>query len=137
MIVWHTIAISSGAWIMSLFGSLHTAVGLGLIYYTLVTIFNKTTITVGSGYLDVRSRPFPTRGSKGLSSLDIEQVYCRQKFVGRGGSHYEVYVVNKKNKRNIKLISDLPEYDQAAYIEYELETKLDLRDRDVPGEVRK
>lgn len=137
MIVWHTIAISTGMWIMSIFGSIHTGVGIWLIYHTLKTIFNKTTITVGSGFIDVKSMPFSLKGRKHFSSMDIEQVYCRQKFGNRKGTYYDVYVINKKNGRSMKLVSELPDYEQAAYIEYELETKLDIRDREVSGEVGK
>jgi hypothetical protein len=34
MIFWHGMALASGAWFMSLFGLLHTFVGVGLTYYT-------------------------------------------------------------------------------------------------------
>ena len=42
MVVWHTMSLTSGAWYMSLFGLLHTAVGIGLTYYTIAGFFNTS-----------------------------------------------------------------------------------------------
>ena len=42
MIVWFGIALSQGIWIMAAFGTLHGAVGIGLLYYVLAGYLNKT-----------------------------------------------------------------------------------------------
>src|SRR5690554_5843962 len=57
MIVWMTIAISSGIWVMAAFGSIHGIVGLGLAYFCIASFFNKTDIITHPIYLEVKHYP--------------------------------------------------------------------------------
>ena len=89
MVVWHGIALSMGAWFMSLFGLIHTAVGIGLIYATISGLVNRTVFRVGRGTLEVRHEPLPWPGNKTLAANRIEQLYSKEKIRhGKNGVNY-------------------------------------------------
>jgi hypothetical protein len=137
MIVWHLIAIFSGFWLMSLFGMLHTAVGVGLTYATLAGFINRTVIRVDQGMLEIAHGPLPWPGNKSLPAYEIEQVYCQETVHhGKNGTSrtYSVQLILKGNRRET-LVKNLTDCDQAIYIEQELERFLNIEDRPVRGEL--
>lgn len=137
MIVWHGISLFSGAWPMSLFGLLHTAVGIGIGYYTLTGFVNRTTIRVGQGELGIRHHPLPWGGNKEMVASDVRQFYCKEKVHHSDSGtqyNYEVHAVMQDGSRE-KLLSNLAETEQALYIEQELERHLGIRDQAVRGEL--
>jgi hypothetical protein len=137
MLVWHGIALASGAWFMSLFGLLHTAVGLGLLYFTVAGFINATVICVAQGMIDVRHGPLPWPGNKSLSVHDVSQLYCRETVQhNKNGTQctYEVMVLRQDNVRET-LVKGLTDADQALYIEQELERHLRIQDQPVAGEL--
>ena len=137
MVAWHVMAWSTGAWFMSFFGLLHTAVGLGLLYFTIAGFLNTTTIRAGQGVLDVKSAPIPWPGNKSVPIVDVKQLYCSEKsHHGKNSSSY-TYEVNaiRFNDAKETLVKGLTEADQALYIEQELERFLKIEDRPVRGEV--
>lgn len=137
MIVWHTIALSMGAWFMSCFGLIHTGVGLFMIYYTTACFMNTTTIRVGNGSLDVSSGPLPWFGAVSLQSSAIKQLYCREKINrGKNGAHVTYEVVAITNGQRKDLVSGLTDAEQALYIEQEVENHLGIEDTAVRGELR-
>jgi hypothetical protein len=137
MIVWHGISLVSGAWFMSIFGLLHTAVGIGMGYYVLTGFVNRTTLWVGNGRLVVRHHPLPWWGNKDVTASEIRQVYCKEK-IHRSDSgtnySYEVHAILRSDSKE-KLLGNLGETEQALYIEQELERHLGIRDRPVRGEI--
>jgi hypothetical protein len=136
MIVWHGIALSTGAWFMSCFGLLHTAVGIGLAYGTLAGFVNQTVIRVGQGLLEIRHGPLPWLGNKSFPAHEITQLYCKEHVHhGKNGTSvtYSVELILQRGKET--LVRSLPECEQALYIEQELERHLKLEDRAVRGEV--
>jgi len=137
MIVWHGISIFSGAWFMSLFGLLHTAVGLGLGYYTLTGFVNRTTIWVGQGRLVIHHHPLPWWGNKDLLASEIRQLYCKERVHHSDSGtqySYEVHAITQSGDKE-KLLSNLTETEQALYIEQELERHLGIPDQAVRGEL--
>lgn len=137
LIVWFTMAIRSGAWGMVAFGTLHAAVGIGLIYGTLALFLNRTTIRVAEGRLTVRHAPLPWTGNVDLDTTEIRQLYCKAK-VHRGKNStttsYEVHLV-RPDERSKLLVRGLTEPEQALYLEQELERFLRIRDAPVEGEL--
>ena len=137
MIVWHTMALSSGAWFMSLFGLLHTAVGVGLAWFTLAGFLNTTTIRARRGLIEITSGPIPCGGNATLSTDDLDQLYCKERVShSKNGTNYsyQVLAVTKANVRKT-LLKGLSEADQALFIEQELERFLGIKDRSVRGEM--
>ncbi len=87
MIAWHTIAISQGAWFMSLFGLIHTAVGVVLGYVTLAGLLNRTTLRAGGGVLEIHHAPLPWPNNHlTLTAEDLRQLYVKEK-VSRGNNN--------------------------------------------------
>ncbi len=137
MIVWHTISLSSGAWFMSVFGLIHTGVGVFVGYTALAMIFNTTIIRIGRGALSVRHGPLPWPGNLTLDTQDIEQLYCKEKVSNNknGTSYtYEVHMMTHRSGRK-KLVSGLQDADQALFIEQQIENHLEIKDRPVGGEL--
>lgn len=136
MVVWHTIAISGGQWSMSLFGIIHTAVGIFLIYLVLALFLNSTVFKISNNEIAVKSGPMPWKGNLTLSSSEIVQLYCIEKISHRKNStsaHYRVEAVLNENRRRT-IISNLTDADHALFIEQQIEKYLHLTDTPVAGE---
>jgi len=137
MVVWHGMALAMGAWFMSVFGLLHTAVGIGLAYFTVAGFVNRTVIRAGQGMVEVRHGPLPWPGNKTLTSHQIKQLYSKEKIShGKNGVHYtyKVQAVTEGNHRET-LLGGLTEVEQALYIEQQLERFLRIKDEPVPSEI--
>ena len=138
MVFWHYMAISSGMWIMSAFGLLHTGVGAAMAYYTAAGFLNTTSVLAGMGFLEIRHRPLPWFGARKVPSSGIRQIYGREKIrQGKGGASYtyEVHAVLAENGRDIRLIGMLEDPAAALFIEQELERYLGIADVPVTGEL--
>lgn len=136
LVVWHGIALSSGMWFMSLFGLIHTGVGLWLIYWVAAMFLNSTVIRASHEWLQVRSGPLPWRGNQDLERGVVRQLYCTEKVThGKNGSsaRYGVEVVLEGNRRET-LVKGLDDADQALFIEQQLEKHLGIDDVPVEGE---
>jgi hypothetical protein len=138
MVVWMSIALSQGQWMMAAFGSIHACVGLGLIYFCVASFINKTDVSVDSNYLGVQHYPMPWLGSKKVRVHDISQLYCKEHITrskNRTNVSYRVHAV-MNNGRDQKLISGLTTDTQARFIEHEIESVLGLENLEVAGELR-
>lgn len=136
LVVWHGIALASGMWFMSVFGLIHTAVGIGLIYFIIATFCNQTVIRAGSGRLRIQHGPVPWRGNQDLASSELHQLFCREKITrGKNGTSttYQLEAVLRGNTRKT-LLKNLPEPEHAIYLEQQLERFLGLTDQRVHGE---
>jgi hypothetical protein len=137
MVVWFTIALTQGIWPMAAFGTLHGAVGIGLLYYTLAGYLNKTVIQVDRRELTITHGPLPWPGNRRLNPFDLAQLYTRERLHHHRNSTsttYEVYAILQDGTRQ-KLLSGLHEIEQALYIEQEIERFLEIEDRPVRGEL--
>jgi len=136
MVVWHGIALSTGAWFMSCFGLIHTAVGIGLAYGTVAGFVNQTVVRVGQGLLEVRHGPLPWLGNKSFPVHAVKQLYCKEHVHhGKNGSSTNYSVEIRLDNGQETLIQSLPECEQALYIEQELERFLKIEDQPVRGEL--
>jgi len=137
MLVWHGISLASGAWFMSVFGLLHTAVGVGVAYYTLAGLLNKTTVRIGMGQLMIQHWPLPWPGNRQLEASDIAQLFSREKISRSKNStnySYQVHAILQNGKKQ-RLLGGLTDVDQALYVEQEMERYLGIEDRPVRGEI--
>lgn len=136
MIVWHTLALSSGAWFMSVFGLLHTGVGVFLAYWVAAKLMNRTTIYVSKDWIQVRLGPIPWSGRQDLEREGIRQLFCKEKVKrGKNGTTetYQIEVVLGGNLRKT-LVKGLESADQAIFVEQQIEKYLGLADVPVDGE---
>jgi hypothetical protein len=138
LVFWYTIALSLGApAIMIWFPALHVAVGLGMTYTAVAGWVNRTVIRVGTGVVSVRHGPLPWFGNADLDSVDIKQLYCKEKVTrSRSGTSltYEVRVITRDD-RNVRLVGGLPGSEQAIYLEQAIEKYLGIVDQPVKGEL--
>jgi hypothetical protein len=138
MVVWFTIALSEGQTAMALFGVFHAGVGLWLAYSTAVLLFNKTSLRIDSSQLSVRDGPLPYGKPRCLNTAELTQCYVKaprpirrkNQTVNTG---YDL-VARLNDGSTQVLIENLPELDQARYLEQEIEKTLGLSDRHVSGE---
>ncbi|MDQ8186860.1 hypothetical protein [Pelagicoccus sp. SDUM812002] len=139
MVVWTSIAISNGVWIMAAFGSIHATVGIFLIYYTIALFVNKTDIRIDTYNLSVNHYPLPWKGKLQIPVENVQQVYCKEKITRNKNNTsitYEVHCIDRNNKQK-KLLSGLTDSSQAQFIEAEVEKILGVKDRPVSGEFKK
>lgn len=115
----------------------HVAIGLGLAYFILATLFNSTRISAQSGLIRIRHGPVPWRGNLDLEASNLEQLFCKEK-VSRSKNAvrytYEVWAVTRDGTSR-RILGTSLDQDQALYIEQKLEKALGIKDRSVPGEV--
>lgn len=139
MAVWFGISISQGLWPMALFGTLHGAVGLAMIYGVLLTIFEVTKVQITEGKLRIRNGPLPYTGNQEFSVRELDQLYTKRNVShGRDSTSvsFELHAV-LNDRRHVKLMEGLEDSAQALYLEQELEDFLGIEDRPVAGELER
>ncbi len=133
------VAIFTQEYFILLFISLHLAVGIGLLYFTLSSLFNKTYITVDKQTLTIEHRPFSLFFKEHhLEVKDIDQLYVKKYVSSRtnGNPNYS-YVVMAilRNKEEIKLVKGISKPPQALYIEQEIESFAGIQDKPIAEEI--
>jgi hypothetical protein len=138
MVVWFSISIASGHWEMAAFGSIHGLVGVGLTYAVLRQLLNRTHFEVEEDRLVVRHRPFGWPGSFELKRERLKQLYVTQgeayRVNGRPVMDYRVKAVLRGSAEKV-LVKGLKTYEQARFIEQEIERVWQIEDESKPGEV--
>ncbi len=137
LVFWYAMAFQTRALVMLLFPLIHVAVGVGLAYYVLAGYINKTYIRADWSNVSVRHVPLPWWGNQNIEARDIKQVYVKERISrSRRGSSvtFEVHVLTHSGK-NLKLLSGLPNSEQALFIEQEIEKFLHIQDVPVRGEM--
>jgi hypothetical protein len=136
LIMWYTIAFRTGEWVMAAFASIHALVGVVLTYWLLSSYLNKTRIAITSEQVKVTTSPVFVHAPRTFDSESIDQVYVRRtNYQVNGSYHYEV-MVSLFGEGNRKLSGGFQEYEDAAYIEQEVEAYLGIEDHPVTGEAR-
>lgn len=140
LVFWYSMAARGNApWIFILFPLIHVAVGVGITYSTLATLFNSTVITVRRGSLAIRHGPLPWAGNLNLERGQIDQLYCRR--THRRNRHgtatfHEVWL-KSRDGRTRKILGNGIDLDQALVIEQQIERALGIPDRPVHGEIER
>lgn len=140
LIFWYSMAVRGNApWIAVVFPLIHVAVGVGLTYSTLATLFNSTVITVRRADLSIRHGPFPWAGNLSLERGQIEQLYCRrtQRQQRHGTATFHEVWLKSRDGRTRKILGNGIDLDQALAIEQQIERALGIPDRPVPGEIER
>ncbi|MBW2736727.1 MAG: hypothetical protein JRH20_30440 [Deltaproteobacteria bacterium] len=140
LVVWYMKAGSHGhtPWYIYAFPVAHIAVGVSLMYSSLAGFLNTTEIVVTTDALSIGHAPLPWRGNKRLAVATIRQIYCsKHEASGRQGATTTTFRVHAllTNGKKARLLSGLPELDQALYIEAQIEDHLGIVNEPVAGEV--
>jgi hypothetical protein len=126
-----------GALIMIIFPVAHLAAGVGITYFTIAVLANRTVVTVAGNDLRIRHRPVPWRGNRNVDASTIIQLHCDQVISNsnRGSTPWS-YRVNAllKDERRLRLLSGLDK-DQALFYEQKLEEWLGIEPYPVSGAV--
>jgi hypothetical protein len=135
LLFWYTGGTPTG---FKIFALGHVAVGVFLTYTTAAKLFNRTTIVVDADALRIEHAPLPWRGAGVYPARELAQLYCRRdEHRGKNGVtiDYSVHALCKDGSAR-KLISGLPEPEEALFLEHKIERALELRDTPVAGEYR-
>lgn len=131
---WYKTAFSGNApAVVFVFPLIHVAVGVAVAYGALTAFINRTRITVVDGMLTIRHGPLPAFGNRVLATDDVSQLYCQLVVGSKGSRTYNLNAVMKTGAE-VKLLRNLPDAEQALYIEQILETRLGIIDVAVGGE---
>jgi len=145
-IVWNAIlwpivigGVASGNYGIILFTILHLLVGIGLIFYIIAYYFNSTHLVATADSLRILHLPvrLPFFKQKNIDPQQIEQLYVH-KYVsstnnGVKNYAYALYAI-LKNKEKVKLLKGMNKATQ-LYMEQELESFLNIKDKPVEGEI--
>lgn len=138
LVTWYTLVTAGGApLVFKLFPLIHVAVGVGLSYFTLCGFLNKTRIVVSGESLRVRHGPLPWPGSREVPTRELAQLFTVEKISRTKNGESRDYQVQARTRGggDVKLLTGLPEVEQALFIEQQLEAYLGIRDEAVMGEV--
>lgn len=134
------VILLTGNWSILLFISLHLAVGIGLLWYTLAVYFNKSSLTISDRFLRVRSLPIPLPSFKAtnLEVADIDQLYVSKYTASTSNGvpnyAYALYAVMKDGTK-VSLLRGMNRETQ-RYIEREIESYLGIKNKKVSEEDR-
>lgn len=109
-----TKAHSPGA-VFMLFPIPHVCVGIGLTYYVLASLVNKTDFVISESGVTVTSGPAPWIGNCQVRADEIEQVMVRERRGNKGRRTYSVMYAGSSRKEK-RLVSWLANQDQAEFI---------------------
>ena len=116
------------------FISAHALVGLGMAYYGLALLLNKSKIAVDRQYLRVEHGPLPTFSRKReIRSGEISQLYLKRGGTVRSGNTVtQLYALRLRTRQGseVKLLSGIPDLGLGKRIEQEIEGYLDIEDRE-------
>ncbi|QDU78843.1 hypothetical protein Pla110_05470 [Polystyrenella longa] len=142
LVVWYFIAATQGmdgkfSLIAFLFPLLHVAVGALLTYYTIASLFNRTTILVGDHRLSIKHGPIPWKGVELRDTGDLDQLFVEEKVNrSKNGTSY-TYLLKAKlhSGSELKLITNLASLQEGLFLEQKIEEFLKIEDRRMAGEV--
>jgi len=138
LVVWYAMAFKGGAPVLFMVVPLiHVSIGLGLSYWTLASLINKTFISIERGELVITHSPLPWFGYRRIPGIMIDQIYAKCHVThGKNGprTDYQLWHVNSTG-RHEKLHANNLTSDQALYLEQQIELALRIKDRGIPGEL--
>jgi hypothetical protein len=114
---WYSQALSkpNPSLMILVFPLLHVGVGVGITYYVLASLVNKTDIVVSSAGVSVVIGPAPWVGNKTVKAGEITGVMVRERSSNRNSRSYNVMYADGSRKER-RLVTSLSESDQAEFI---------------------
>lgn len=127
---------------MGLFGLIHLAVGIGLTYYTISLLFNKTDIWVNRDDLIIKHHPLPSfkAGMNHVNPRELEQLYVKEKISkSKNGTSRSYSLRGKFRDGTDKVVISqyvLHNAQMAMQLEEEIESFLGITDYHVEDEYK-
>lgn len=130
----------SGDFIFILFFGGHIITGLMLLMYLAATFLNKTHIEVNASGINIRHTPLPMFNKQQHIPVEmIDQLYVSrytERFHNKKGNGVQAYALSAvlKNRKVVRLLKGM-DLETQLYLEQEIETYLEIKDRKVRGEM--
>ncbi|MEB2313031.1 MAG: hypothetical protein OZ921_01570 [Sorangiineae bacterium] len=138
-VIWNSIlfqtvgtVVAEGAIQVLAFASIHIAVGVGMTYFLVASMFNSTTVSVDAEEVSVRHGPLPWWGGRILARAQIRQFYVIEVRGSKGRRTYDVMTELDRGDRT-KLVGGLTQ-GRARFLEDWLERHTGIADQPVDGE---
>ena len=112
-------------WITIVFPLGHVAVGIGITYFVIASLVNKTDVLVSPSGVRVAIGPFPWIGNRDIKLEQMTGVVVRQRAANRGATTYSVMYVDSA-RREKSLLKSVAQADQAEFIAETIRTALKL-----------
>lgn len=128
---WYSIALGDekAPWIAIVFPFGHVALGIGLTYYVIANIFNKTDLLISPEKVTVTSYPIPWGPKKEVNTNDIVDIRVKHTSNNNWKSSYGIRYRNRGNREKSLIRGGLND-DQAAFIDYHIRKILNLKDQE-------
>lgn len=111
--------------------------GLFLLYFGIISAFNRSVIRIENGRLARENKPLPWFGSRSYGTFDVNQVYIqtgmRENSFGRTTQFYDL-MMDLKGGKSARLLSGISSFDDAKRLEKTIEDILHICDREVDKE---
>lgn len=133
------VIIIAGEWEALLFMSIFIIVGSGLMYYQITQLWNRTSIIVKQGHINIQHGPVPVPYKKSvhLSVDDIKQMYVAEYEFGTMNGvpqmACKLILVTKEGREHTLLSGQ--EREPLHFIERQIEQYLGIPDQRVDGEM--
>jgi hypothetical protein len=119
------------------FPVLHLAAGIILVYGTLASFLNTTTITIDRSWLRVRTGPVPAARAVNLPAGAVKQLFCEKKVSRPGRTPMTRYslVALMNDGRRTRVIAEVASPDLPLFLEEHAEAWMKIADEPVAGEL--
>jgi hypothetical protein len=112
-----------------LFPVMHVGVGIGITYYVLASLVNKTDVAVSPAGVAVSTYPLPWIDNRRLSADEITDVVVRTRNWNRNSTTHVVMYADRA-RREKKLVGGLSLPEQAGFIAEVVRRTLKIESRD-------
>ncbi|MEO5915183.1 MAG: hypothetical protein ABIS50_13185 [Luteolibacter sp.] len=115
---WYTTALSKPGtpWMMILFPAGHVAVGIGITYFVIASLANKTDVILNTSFIEVTTGPFPWIGNKRVMVSDIAGIIVRERCGNQNRKITYSVMYAGHDRKEKKFLSSLPNREQADFI---------------------
>ncbi len=115
--------------------AISTILGVVFVYALALFLFNRTVIEVTAEQVTISHGPIPSLLRPGtFEAHALEQLYFEE-VSGLGGYDFDYELKARTvDGQTVLLMSDIPDSEQARFLELQLEARLGITDRPVPGE---
>lgn len=93
----------------------HVAVGIGITYFVVASLVNKTVVVITRSSVKIATGPAPWIGNKEVRSDEITEVIVRERSANRGSRKFTVMYADASRKER-KLLGGLGESEQAEFV---------------------
>lgn len=119
-----------------LFPIAHVAVGIGISYFAITRLVNRTLITASRDRLTVAHGPLPWVGSGSYARAELDQLFVEPRVSRskKGATTTYALCAIDRGGRKRTLVKGLPDAAAARWLELALERRLGIVDEPVVGE---